>query len=168
MKSLGIRWAALTILLVAVGCEGPGGPPTIGQVIPDFRAVSLDGDSLSLSELRGSTVLLNMWATWCVPCRTETPFLQSVYEEHRDQGFRIVGVSVDSESARSDVEEFVREMGVTYDILLDPAMESMNRYFVIGLPATYLVDAEGVIRFARLGPLSESDPEFWRALEETL
>ena len=80
----------------------------------------------------------------------------------------IVGVSVDSPSALDLVIEFLEEMGVTYDILLDPEMVSTDVFAAMGLPASFLIDGDGVVRFTRLGPIAEGDPEFLEALEQTL
>lgn len=123
---------------------------------------------VSLTDLRGQVVLLNVWATWCGPCRFETPFLQSVYAEHQERGFEILGVSVDDAGFEDTVQEFADENSVTYTILHDSPMQAMDTFHVIGLPATYLIDREGVIRFIRLGPVSEQDQQFWTALEEAL
>ena len=123
---------------------------------------------VTLADYAGQTILVNLWATWCAPCRFETPYLQSVYEENQERGLMIVGVSVDSPSALNQVNDFLEEMGVTYDILLDPGMMSTDAFLPIGYPASYLIDGEGVIRFTRLGPIAEGDPEFLEALEQTL
>ena len=80
----------------------------------------------------------------------------------------IVGISVDSPSALDLVNDFLEEMGVTYDILLDPDMVSTDVFVAIGLPASFLIDGEGVVRFTRLGPIPEGDVEFLEALEQTL
>ncbi len=160
--------ACALVLVVGAACGPIQGPPQVGADAPAFEAVTLEGNPVSLSDLRGEVVLLNLWATWCVPCRVETPFLQEVYEEHRDRGLRIVGVSVDETSALGAVRSFLAEMGVTYDILHDPGMKSMDTFHAIGLPATYLIDREGTVRFIRLGPVSEQDQQFWSALEESL
>ena len=80
----------------------------------------------------------------------------------------VVGISVDSPSALDMVNEFLEEMGVTYDILLDPEMVSTDAFAPIGYPASYLIDGDGVIRFTRLGPIVEGDPAFLEALEQTL
>jgi len=142
--------------------------PVLGQQIADLALVDLEGSPMALSDFAGSPVLLNLWATWCPPCRAETPFLQSLHAAHQDQGLRVVGVTVDSEIARQAVDEFLAEAGVEYAQMLDPGMISMDTYGVIGLPATFLLDREGIVRFARLGPVSESDPVFESALEEIL
>ena len=136
-----------------------------GSPVPDFAAVTLAGDTVSLDGLRGSPVLLNLWATWCTPCRAETPYLQSLHERFADAGLEVVGVSVDSRGAREDVDAFVEEFGVTYRILHDPAMASMDIFEVLGLPATYLIAADGTIRWKRLGPVDEGDRSFEEALE---
>ena len=163
--------ATLVLLLWVSACVTGGlpGPPQVGDPAPEFQAVSLDGErSVALADYAGQTILVNLWATWCAPCRFETPYLQSVYEENQERGLMIVGVSVDSPFALDQVNDFLGKMGVTYDILLDPDMVSTDAFLPIGYPASYLIDGEGVIRFIRLGPIAEGDPAFLEALEQTL
>jgi cytochrome c biogenesis protein CcmG/thiol:disulfide interchange protein DsbE len=158
----------LAALLVA-GCgEMSLQPPTVGEPLADLSLVSTVGESHSLSELRGDPFLVNLWATWCPPCRAETPLLQSLYEEHRDAGFQVVGITVDNAGARASVDRFLAEHDVSYLQLLDPQMNSMDRYGVVGLPASYLVDRDGIVRFVRLGPILEEDPDFQSALAQVL
>ncbi len=163
-------WAAGGLLLWVSACvPGDLGPPQVGDQAPDFQAMSLDGErTVSLADYAGQTILVNLWATWCAPCRLETPYLQAVYEENRERGLMVVGISVDSSFALDMVNEFLEEMGVTYDILLDPEMVSTDAFAPIGYPASYLIDGDGVIRFTRLGPIVEGDPAFLEALEQTL
>jgi peroxiredoxin len=144
------------------------GPPQVDELARDYAATTLDGESVSLESLRGQVVLLNLWATWCGPCRAETPYLQSVYEEHKDDGFEIVGISMDTGDAADDIAMFVDEYAVTYTILHDPTMQGMELYQVLGLPATFLIDREGVLRWMRYGPIPEDDPNFLRALSDVL
>ena len=166
-RAVGATFAVL--LWVSACAPGDPRPPQAGDPAPEFQAVSLDGErTVSLADYKGQTLLVNLWATWCAPCRFETPYLQSVYEENQDRGLMIVGVSVDSPSALDLVNEFLEEMGVTYDILLDPQMLSTDVFLPIGYPASYLIDREGVIRFTRLGPIAEEDPAFLEALKQTL
>lgn len=159
----------MVVVLLLAGCEpqiGWEGGLGVGDAVPAYTVETLSGESASLSDYRGGPVLLNFWATWCTPCRTETPFLQSLHEEFRSDGLQVVGVSMDSPGSLNDIRDFMQEMGVTYDILYDPRQLGMDRFSLIGLPATYVIDAEGRIRFARVGPVSEADQEFLDVLEE--
>ncbi|HSH76771.1 MAG TPA: TlpA disulfide reductase family protein [Longimicrobiales bacterium] len=163
-------WILLGTLAATSACaatEGSG-PPRVGEPARAYAAATLDGDTVSLASLRGQVVLLNLWATWCAPCRAETPYLQSLYEDYRDQGFVIVGISMDTGDAAEDVAMFVEEYDVGYTILHDPRMAGMELYQVLGLPATFLIDREGVLRWMRYGPIAEGDPDFLRALDDVL
>ena len=165
-----IRRMALALLAsTTVACAASeAGPPRVGEPAHEYAATTLDGDTVSLSSLRGQVVLLNLWATWCAPCRAETPYLQSIYEERRDEGFTIVGISMDTGNASDDIAMFVDEYEVGYTILHDPRMLGMELYQVLGLPATFLIDREGILRWMRYGPIPEGDPDFLRALEDVL
>ena len=147
--------------------EGAG-PPRIDEPLADYAAATLEGDTISLQSLGGQVVLLNLWATWCTPCRMETPYLQSLFEEHEPDGFEIVGISMDTGDAADQVAMFVEEYGVTYTILHDPKMLGMELYQILGLPATFLIDRDGVLRWMRYGPIREGDPDFLQALEDVL
>jgi len=163
------RAAALLLLLTsACVASDNAGPPRVGAPAREYEATTLDGESVTLESLRGTVVLLNLWATWCTPCRQETPYLQSVYEENKDRGFEIVGISMDTGDAADDVAMFVDDFQVTYTILHDPSMKGMELYQVLGLPATFLIDREGVLRWMRYGPIPEDDPVFLQALEDVL
>ena len=164
---LGALAGALAVTSACVPADRMRGPQ-LGEPAIEYTAATLEGDSVSLSGLRGEVVLLNLWATWCVPCRTETPYLQSLFEERRAEGFRIVGVSLDTGNAADQVAAFVEEYGVTYTILHDPQMRGMDLYQILGLPATFLIDREGVLRWMRYGPIAENDPEFLGALDDVL
>lgn len=172
-RTVGSTVRACAVVLgcaLALGCApaGEGGPPRIGAPAAAYEAATLDGRVVSLESLRGQAVLLNLWATWCIPCRQETPYLESVYNEYKDQGFEIVGISMDAGEAADDVAMFVDDFGVTYTILHDPQMSGMELYQVLGLPATFLIDREGVLRWMRYGPIPEGDGEFLAALRDVL
>ena len=157
--------ACAALLLVGALCLGcaptqPDGP-IVGAEAPGYGGTTLAG-------LRGQVVLLNLWATWCAPCRMETPFLEDIFNARKEQGLTVVGVSMDTGDARDQVAEFVQEYGVTYTILLDPQMRGMDLYRVMGLPASFLIDRDGVLRWMRIGPVTETDQEFLSALEGTL
>lgn len=152
-----------------LGCDVPERPPGVGDDAPEFSATLLStGEQVSLADYRGNVLLVNLWATYCAPCRFETPYLVSIYEEYADRGFRVVGITVDSNNSFGAVERFLAEMEVSYDILLDPDMISMDVFAAIGLPATFIVDRDGVIRFMQYGPILEDDPAFLMRLDEIL
>ena len=165
-----LRGLALIAVAAASGCAlgENAGPPRINELAREYAATSLDGETVSLESLRGEVVLLNLWATWCGPCRMETPYLQSVYDEHKGDGFEIVGISMDTGDAEDDIAMFVDEYSVTYTILHDPTMQGMQLYQVLGLPATFLIDREGMLRWMRYGPIPEDDPDFLQALSDVL
>jgi len=164
------RGLALVAVLATSGCDAGenAGPPQIDEMAREYAATSLNGETVSLESLRGQVVLLNLWATWCGPCRMETPYLQSVYDEHKDNGFEIVGISMDTGDAEDDIAMFVDQYSVTYTILHDPTMQGMELYQVLGLPATFLIDREGILRWMRYGPIPEDDPDFLQALNDVL
>lgn len=169
--------APLVLLAPACGTGEPGGgepgnadgpPPRVGDPLRALPVQSLAGEPVDLARYRGRAVLLNLWATWCPPCRAEMPYLQVLHERYRGRGLAVVGISVDDGSAQPQVEAFLEEIGAGYDQLLDPAMVSMDRLGVLGLPATFLVDAEGTVTDFRLGPISEDDAGFVEAIEAIL
>lgn len=169
MKRTVMAWTLAGALAACSGAmeDGPR-RPTTGEEAPPYAAATLEGDTVSLESLRGSVVLLNFWATWCAPCRYETPFLQSLAEEHEAEGLRVVGVSMDTGDANELIREFMDEYGVTYTILADPQMRGMDAYQILGLPGTFLIDRDGTLRWMRYGPVSEGDQTFQRALADAL
>lgn len=142
--------------------------PRIGETAPAYQAETLSGETVTLESFRGRVVLLNLWATWCAPCRHETPFLQSLFSEHRDRGFDVVGVSMDNGDQVGLIRDFIDEFDVEYTILHDPGMRGMDIYHALGLPATFLIDREGIVRWMRFGPVDETDRDFLSALENAL
>jgi cytochrome c-type biogenesis protein len=166
----GFTSALCFAVVLTSGCIPDDGRviPRVGREAIEYPAMTLAGDTVTLASLRGEVVLLNLWATWCVPCRTETPYLQELSEEYGDRGFRVVGISLDTGDAADQVAMFVEEYGVTYTVLHDPQMRGMNLYQVPGLPATFMIDREGILRWIRYGPILEGDADFLGALEELL
>ena len=117
---------------------------------PDFTLPDLERGKVSLKDFRGKLVMLNFWASWCVPCREEMPAMERLYQKYRDHGFVILGVNVkdDKKSAIS----FVKELKITFPIAFDPAGEVGLLYGAWGLPATYLIDAKGIALARAWGP----------------
>ena len=161
--------AAFAVLIV-LGCGRRESQPRveIGQPAPRYAATTLAGDSVSTDALAGKVVLLNVWATWCAPCRAEIPYLQSLYEQHRAGGLEIVGVSVDARGQDEAIREFAQEFRVTYPIWRDPDERVQSLYMALGVPSSYLIDRTGTLRWRRLGTIRESDTTFTRALTAAL
>ena len=165
--SLGSRWVLLSLLVAGLGCEGPtlDGPPQLGDPVPELTEETLEGAPFSFAELQGAPVLVNLWATWCAPCRAETPFLQEIHEAYGPRGLQVVGISMDGAGNREGVEAFIEEFEVSYAMVHDERALTMDLFHVIGLPATFLLDSEGRFRLIRLGPVAETDEEFLATIE---
>ena len=155
--------------LLTLACSDQPAPRVeIGQPAPRYAATTLAGDSASTAALVGKVVLLNIWATWCAPCRDEIPYLQSLYDKHRAEGLEIVGVSVDARGQESAIREFASEFRMTYPIWLDPDERVQSLYLALGVPSSYLIDRSGILRWRRLGTIHESDTTLTRALSAAL
>jgi thiol-disulfide isomerase/thioredoxin len=134
---------------------GERGPtPKEGAPAPDFALQGLDGHTYRLSELRGRAVLINFWATWCGPCRTEMPAIEEV--SRRYGGNRLVVLAVNVEEDADRVAPFVQQLGLSFPILLDRDGAVSRRYRVTGLPTTYLIRPDGTIDGIRLGPYTRA------------
>ncbi len=126
----------------------------VGSPAPGFTLPDLDGDPLSLNMFRGDVVLINFWTTWCPPCREEMPALQEAYENYQDKGFTVLAVNWTQVDDPEQVEPFVRELGLTFPILLDERGEvSEGLYNLLGLPTSVFVDRGGNVREIFIGPL---------------
>jgi cytochrome c biogenesis protein CcmG, thiol:disulfide interchange protein DsbE len=155
------RFAPLLVAAAAAcgGSDGPPGPLRTGEHVPDYAAVDRSGDTVSLAALRGSPVLVNVWATWCTPCREEMPTLQALHELYADSGLHVVGVSIDAESASAMVDEFLQDFGVTFLILRDPKEEITRTFSMNGVPETFLLDRRGRLVKRWIGKFDASRPE---------
>ena len=144
---VGIVVAGLLAGAVALATYGPDVQRVeVGARAPDFRAVDLaTGDSVSFREhYRGAVTLVNVWATWCVPCRVEMPAMEKVYQSLAPRGFRIAAVSID-EGSPEDVQAFGRELGLSFDILQDRSTKVQQIYQTTGVPESFLLNRDGVI-----------------------
>ena len=162
-------WGAVVMVLACGGDDTRAArPPEIGKPAPDYRAVSLTGDSVSLADARGRVVLLNVWATWCHPCREEIPVLQALHEQHASRGLELVGVSVDARGEEDTIREFANDFRMTYPVWLDPDERVQSTFLAIGVPATFLIDRDGVLRWRHVGPVRPNDPTLARELDRAL
>lgn len=175
--------AALTIFAtIAIGCgraEGgertssnakPGGSRSvdIGLTVPAYASRALEGDSVSLEQLRGRPVLLNVWATWCIPCRTEVPVVERLYQRYSPKGLAVVGVSVDNADHVQAIRQFMRTYNITYPVWLDPEKQVLRDFIAIGVPATFLIDRKGTLLYKHLGPLLDDDWGMHRIIQNSL
>ena len=165
-------FVALFALLVWASIRSDGQPAgsgvndVFGEVeidereAPDFTLELLDGGALTLSDLRGSVVVVDFWASWCGPCRLEAPNLKQVYEEYRERGVEFVGVGIWERPAEAEV--YIEEFGVPYPTGLDIPGDILLEYGVKGIPEKYFIDRNGRVAAKFVGPSSVED------LRETL
>ena len=138
-----------------------------GTTLADYAATNLDGSPFSLAAQRDKIVLLNLWATWCGPCRFEIPELQSIHDRYAPQGFAVIGVSVD-ESGAEAVRQFANQYKMTYPVVLDPQGRMATILQTTVLPTTVLLNRKGEIVWKRYGAIPAGDAELKAAIEETL
>jgi cytochrome c biogenesis protein CcmG, thiol:disulfide interchange protein DsbE len=169
-------FAAAAVILVSAALlwtlRGGFAPLDAGALAPEYAAVTLDGDSVRLSDLRGQVVLLNVWATWCTPCVREMPALQRLHEMLEPRGLAVVAVSVDAEGSAfggdNDVRSFVEEFGLTFTVLRDASGRIESAFGVPGLPMTFVIDRDGRIQRKVLGAREWDDPELASDIESLL
>ncbi|MDB4917071.1 MAG: alkyl hydroperoxide reductase/Thiol specific antioxidant/Mal allergen [Gemmatimonadetes bacterium] len=128
-------------------------PIMVGSKAPPFAAKTVSGPpaTKTLADFKGEVVLLNVWATWCPPCREEMPSIEKLQRELGPQGLKIVAVSVDDPGATDKIKEFTKELGLTFEILHDPSREIDKSYQITGWPETFVIGREGTIRKKVIG-----------------
>jgi cytochrome c biogenesis protein CcmG/thiol:disulfide interchange protein DsbE len=164
------RIALLGVIVALAACGGaaPANPVAIGATAPEYAARTLAGDSVALSAMRGKVVVLNVWATWCHPCRQEIPQLQALHTTYAERGLAVVGVSVDAAGTEDGIREFAKEFAMTYPIWLDPDERVSSRFLTMGVPETFIIDRTGVIRWHRIGALQDGDASLKAAIARAL
>ncbi len=166
----------LAALLALSACEGkpreaaPGAQASAAQgpPAPVFAGRTLDGEPFDLVSQRGQVLLLNVWATWCAPCKQEMPELQALHQRHREQGFSVIGVSVDAARLAPEVRRLVDEFGLTYPNVHDARNTIGPSFKVVGYPTSFLIDRQGAIVWRRDGLIDPGDPELAAALAAAL
>jgi len=144
------------------------GSVAAGKVATDFKLRDLGGHEVSLSSMRGKVVFLNLWATWCEPCRREMPSIERLYEKFgKDKSFVILAVSEDSDGSKA-VASYVKQSGYKFEILLDPRNDVGEAYNVSGIPETFVIDRDGRIVAHHLGPYDWANPDIRDALQELI
>jgi len=138
--------------------EGPLPPvdPTIGNLAPDFTLTTLDGQTVTLAELRGHPVMLNYWVTWCIPCRDEMPVIEALQKEYAEEGLVVLSINGTRQEVLADVENLVSEFDLSLPVLLDENENVYNGYRILFMPTSFFIDARGVIQDIVLGSTDES------------
>lgn len=137
----------------------------MGDQFPDFEALALDGGVYDFDPSRAELTMVNVWATWCVPCRREIPELIRLTEEFGEHGLEIVGVSVDGPGTADKIREYSESSGVNYTIVHDPRMRLVDALRTPTIPTTALVDPSGEIVWFKIGMVHENDPSLLRVLD---
>ena len=127
-------------------------PPKIGKVAPEFALVDLDDKPVRLSDYRGKVVFLNFWATWCKPCREEMPSMEVLHKNFAKDGLVVLAVSIDRVTTTKDIPPFVKSMNLSFPVLIDSWGRTDMPYKRMGVPETFIIDQEGVIREIVIGP----------------
>jgi peroxiredoxin len=146
---LPLRWLKYGLpFLIAIIIQSPLGckreaPKEKRPLAPDFTLTSVDGETITLSKLRGKVVLLDFWATWCAPCRLAIPHINDLYKAYRERGLEIIGLSLDKGSPER-VRKFALTMGIEYTIIMADD-DLVKKYGISPIPTTYLIDREGNI-----------------------
>jgi peroxiredoxin len=166
---VGVVVLGLALGATALALMAPSAAVEINRPAPDFRVLNLDtGDSVSLGEeYRGSVTLVNIWATWCIPCRAEMPSMQRLYDSVGHRGFKIAAISID-EGGPEGVIAFTRELGLTFDILHDRQGVVSQRYQTTGVPESFLLDRRGILVKRVIGAHDWSSPANRGAVERLL
>lgn len=138
----------------------------VGSNMPAYKAELLDGKSFDVAAERGNVVFLNLWATWCGPCRYEIPELQKLHTDYASKGFKVVGVSLD-DSGKETVQQFVTEHSMTYPVALDPDGKLANIFQTTVIPTSVLIDRNGKIVWKKYGLITVDD-ELKHALDTAI
>ena len=155
--ALGFAWMLVSADRSGVSTSGKIPAPQQGFLAPDFELKMPEGETVRLSDLRGQAVLVNLWATWCPPCRAEMQSIEKVYQEYKEQGFTVLAVNMTYQDDASAIMPFVEDQGLTFPILLDETGEVGDAYQLQSLPSSYFIGRDGIINEVVIGgPMSEA------------
>jgi peroxiredoxin len=154
---LGAGWIWISRIPTAAEGAERVSVPTKGFPAPDFALQDPDGSIYELSSLKGKVVLINFWASWCPPCRSEMPAMDEVYSQYQNQGFIILAVNSTIQDDPDEAKAFFKEMGLTFPLLLDTDGSVTQTYQVRSLPTSFFIDREGIIQEVIIGgPMAEA------------
>jgi cytochrome c biogenesis protein CcmG, thiol:disulfide interchange protein DsbE len=150
-------WIAGTTVFAAPDMQDEAQEPRPGFYAPDFELLSPQGDVVRLSELRGRPVILNLWASWCPPCKAEMPALQNVHLDYLDAGLVVLGVNMTYQDSAASALQFLEDEGLTFPVAMDTDGSVGRRYQMRALPTTFFIDRNGIIDSLEVGgPLPEA------------
>jgi peroxiredoxin len=153
----GLVWIYLSADNSGASTSGETAAPQQGFLAPDFELTDTSGESIRLSDLRGQAVLVNLWATWCPPCRAEMQSIEKIYNEYKDQGFVVLAVNMTYQDTPQKILPFVNEQGLTFPILLDETGDMADDYQLRSLPSSYFIGRDGIISEVVIGgPMAEA------------
>lgn len=155
--------AIVFVLAFLGGCTRAEKPVREGDAAPDFALKDMSGRDVRLSDFKGKVVLVNFWATWCPPCRSEIPSMARMTAAMSGLPFQLLAVSID-EGGKAPVEALFKSMQVNLPTLLDPASSVGKRYGITGVPETFIVDRKGVVVKKVIGPVEWDDPQILNTL----
>jgi len=154
---LGAAWIWISIPPPGSTTQGQIQAPQEGFAAPDFTLETYEGQSYTLSEFRGRPVLVNFWASWCPPCRSEMPAMQRVFEDLEEQGLIVLAVNSTHQDNLGEALTFVKIRQLTFPILLDRTGSAGSLYDIRSLPTSFFIDSEGIIQDVVVGgPMSEA------------
>ncbi|MBM4422479.1 MAG: redoxin domain-containing protein [Chloroflexi bacterium] len=137
--------------------SGGTAAPYTGSPAPDFTLENISGQKITLSKLKGKPVLINFWATWCGPCRIEMPAIEAARQKYKSEGLTVLAVGADE--PLKDVTAFVNELGLTFEVLMDPGLTVNDMYRIQAYPTSFFIGRDGVIASLQIGLMSESQLE---------
>lgn len=129
-------------------------PVSVNFEAPDVALTDLQGNPVALSDYAGKVILYNSWATWCPPCKAEMPTLQAYYDKYKDQG--LVIIAIEDGQPLPEVADFVQQFGLTFPVWPDPEYKASKTYNVSGLPTSFVIDRDGIVRLTWSGEISMS------------
>jgi len=154
---VGLAWIFISADRSGTSTAGEIPAPREGFLAPDFSLSTPNGETFTLSELRGKAVLVNLWATWCPPCRAEMPDMQKLYDEYKDQGFVVLAVNMTYQDNPAAIVPFVQENGLNFPILIEETGKVAEQYELRSLPSSFFIDRNGIIQEVVIGgPMSEA------------
>lgn len=153
----GAGWIWISAATPGAVTQGQIPAPREGFLAPDFTLMSSSGQEIHLADLRGKPVIINLWASWCPPCKAEMPALERVYQAYEDQGLQVIAVNATYQDTRAAADSFARSEGLTFPIVYDTDGSVSKEYQLQALPSTFFVGADGKIQTVVLGgPMSEA------------